>query len=63
MLTERAACLPRQAGLLRTDYGDTLMVVELIGVDLDRRKVHLQRWQLDVAQLTATCATFAHSLA
>jgi len=35
MPAERAVCLPRQAGLLRIDHGDTLATVERIGIDID----------------------------
>ena len=35
VLTERAACLPRQVYLLSTDHGDILATVERIGNDFD----------------------------
>ena len=35
VLTERAACLPRQASLLRPDHGKTLAIVERIGNDIE----------------------------
>ena len=52
-------CLPRQAGLLRVDHGDTLATVERISIDIDGLSRCSRRSGGRLPQLTAACASFA----